>query len=612
MIAKTVLFALRLAFALVGMLLFSTVQAQESIVFSMEVDRHEIALNEVVVLTVTVSVPDRRKIEQLELPDVGSLKTIGSSRQESQSISFSTGTISTIQTLLTLRPTKEGRVDLKPAHLKYAGKLYKTKPLRIKVTPRRANPQTQRSRRRRSIFDDDWFRSPLQDLMSRPQIRERDIFIRAFVSPSTVVKGQQVTLSVVIYYRIGAQMKSIRWPKFDGFYLIDRDVSRAKTEEKNIEGKRYQLKTIYRRALFPLRSGEFSFSPIEVDIDVASMFSRSQFRTLKTAPFKIVVEPLPKTGVPECFRQANVGRFSLSAQLDNQHADLNQPVTFTIKLAGTGNISSVRAPELPFLDRFKVFDPTVDSRINKYSSVIQGTKTIEYVLLPLASGELIIPALEFCYFDTKLKQYQILRTPEKTLEVVAGQAGLKQVNSGPGKEINIVTGAFKPIRYESSLAGYGRPFYLHPAFVPAVVAPPLAYLLLLMGMFLKGLVQTDSRRSRTRRARQRARRKWKTAGKAAERGDAGTFFVELKEAIMSAVETRIGSPSQGLPLLDLRQQLVDCGTTATLVDQLVGEVENCDFGRFAPSASRNAEMSDAHMRVGQLLKALEKTERNRG
>jgi hypothetical protein len=584
----------------------------EEVVFNASVNRTRVPLDGQVKLTVSVSVPSRTQIGHLELPDTGSLRVVSTAREQSRSFSFSGGSSQHRQftnTVLTLQPTAQGAVTIGAAELTYGGRTYKTKPIRVQVLAARgqrpSGPTSPLPGWPRGAPDDDWFRDPLEDMMRRPDpIGEGDIFIRAVASPEVVVEGQQVTVTLIVYSRVGARIAGIRWPKLDPFYSVDRDVKDAGTEEKLINGERFQYKVLARKALFPMGPGDVTIGAIEVEVEAsASPFFPSDARTLRSKPIPIKVEPLPD-GAPEGFHRANVGRFNLTARVDSDKVNLNQPVTYSLTVRGTGNIQNLRPPELPTLDRFKVFDPTVDVQQSTRGSEVRGSKTFEYILLPLASGKLTIPALPFAYYDPESGQYKAVKTREAVIEVTAAGGDGSNGDAPAGREVNIVAGAFKPIRYESDLKGYGPPFYRHFVFVLLLILAPAVWLLLVVGTWVRAQIHKDSPRSRMRRAAVEARRHWRLAGKAASAGRAGDFYSEIRDALLQSVESITGEAAQGLQLAELQRRLAQQGLAGELIEQIGRELENCDFGRFAPARALGGEISSAHERVGRLLKAL--------
>jgi len=458
---------------------------------------------------------------------------------------------------------------------------------------------------------------PLHDYIGcRGCIDEKIVFLNLDRAPAPVsppeqrvpiMQGQQVTATIRIYSKVGGRIASIRWPKLDGYFSVDRDVSKIKTDQKYINGELYQYKVLDRKALFPLQPGEISLGPVEVEVEVSSSpFFPAQVRALRTRPIKIKVMDLSAENRPKSFQEANVGQYTLSADVDDNVVSLNQPVTYTLRLRGTGNIQRVQPPELPELPRFKTFDPTVDVQVSKRGRDVTGSKVFEYILVPLASGELTIPALEFSFYDPKQGIYRILKTDPEIIKVAASKEDSAANGARSGHEVNILAGAFKPIRYKSTLRGHGQAFYKHSSFLPILVAPPILYLMILIVSLLRARGRVDSVRRRMRRAWARSQRRLKKAGQLAAENHAADFFAELKAALLDGIEARTGLVSQGLTLDDLLAQMEESGVPNQLIEAVRAETENCDFGRFAPADSRGDQMQTSLERVRQIIKKLEK------
>lgn len=587
--------------------------------FTASVDRREVALNERLTFTLSISASDLDDIGELQMPETGSLELVGRQTHDSMSFTFSSGRQSyrkTRNVVLTLQPTRKGKVTIGAASLRFEGKTYKTDPVTVRVVDARKQPPG-RTRRPRGwptspFLDpfDDWPRSPFDDMFEprRVEIDADAIFVRAYTSPDVVVEGQQVTVTVTVYSRVGARIASIRWPKLDGFFSIDRDVSKEKTDRKYVKGVAYQYKVLDQKALFPLKAGEMTIGPVEVEVETStSPFFPAKVRRLRTRPLSVQVVELPAQDRPEGFHTANVGSYTLSATVDTRQAVLNQPVTYTLTLRGVGNIQRVRLPELPDLPRFKRFDPTVDVQVSKSGRRVRGSKTYEYILVPLASGELVIPELSFSFYDPQTGGYRTLRTEPKTIEVAAGKSSAGAESGLDGHQVNIVARGFdSTIPYGSRLEGYGPPFYRHALFAPLLVVPPCLVLLLVVLGWIRARVQADSPRNRMRRAWARRRRHVKRAAQLAGAGQADAFYAEIKEAVMAGLEARAGFNPHGMTLTELRNKMVAAGFSSGLTDAIVRELENCDFGRFAPATSRAGEMQAALERVRGLLKSADR------
>ena len=102
---------------------------------------------------------------------------------------------------------------------------------------------------------------------------------------------------------------------------------------------------------------------------------------------------------------------------------------------------------------------------------------------------------------------------------------------------------------------------------------------------------------------------WKRL-RAAERllaeGNAAAFFGEISHVLTTFLEAKLGQPVGSLTLPELRALLEARGFPEGLVDRLAQEIENCDFGRFAPRATREEEMKGALQRTRALLDDLDR------
>jgi hypothetical protein len=592
--------------------------AGDDVSFSASVDRTQVGLSENVVLTLSVTAKNSVSSSSIKISGTGNLRVAGTSREENLAFSFSGGSqnYKKIQKFVyILKPTKIGKTRIGRATLKYMGKNYSTNPIDIDVVKQaRRRPSAGRTsplgRRFPSPFDDDWddfFHTPRDMFHRREEIGPNDIFVRASATPDDAVEGQQVTVTVSIYSKVGARIATIRWPKLDDFFSVDRDVSKASTDQKYIKGELYQFKVLDQKALFPLSPGEIEIGPIEVEVEAStSPFFPSQVRTLHTQPITIKVLDLPSTGRPPDFDPSNVGHYSLSDTVDSSSVGLNQPVTYTLVLKGSGAIQRVRPPRLPTLPHFKTFDPNVDVKISKRGREVSGSKSFEYILVPLTSGDLVIPSLKFSYYDPRDGEYRTLQTEREVIKVAASQSTGSVSTTGGGHEINILAGAFKPIRYKSSLKSFGRPFYKSSLFIPLLAVPPIVYLLVLAVVFVRARGRADSARNRMRRAWARGQRHLKRAGQMAAAGNAAEFYSEIKDALLDGIEARCGIAAQGITMAELARRMEEMGVPREITDAYTAEAENCDFGRFAPATSRGEQMLESLDRVRKIIKRIER------
>ena len=190
------------------------------------------------------------------------------------------------------------------------------------------------------------------------------------------------------------------------------------------------------------------------------------------------------------------------------------------------------------------------------------------------------------------------------VKATQGTSADAQGVNGAGREVNLLSSAFKPIRFDSDLTGHSKPFSDSIWFGPLLALPPLLYFGVLMLLAVRSRLQRDSTQSRRRKAWARAQQAQKKAARLLGDGRVTDFYAALKGALLDGLESKLGLAPHGLTLEELKSDMQRVGFSSEISDKIVSEIENCDFGRFAPSSSRGEQMQESLDRVRRLLKAL--------
>ena len=78
---------------------------------------------------------------------------------------------------------------------------------------------------------------------------------------------------------------------------------------------------------------------------------------------------------------------------------------------------------------------------------------------------------------------------------------------------------------------------------------------------------------------------------------------------MDALSACIDTSVSGLTYDRLRTMLLDNKLPQKLVDGIIAELENCDYGRFAPSATKQKDLLSALKRTEEILLQLARLKR---
>jgi hypothetical protein len=270
---------------------------------------------------------------------------------------------------------------------------------------------------------DDEDEDPLDRVFRRwePAWRDRtwrrpDVFLRAEIRPLKPVVGQQMVYTVYLYTLSDVAAVAPSAPQdFQGFWVRDiPQPTKLPTDMVEVEGKRYGRVVVLQKALFPLRPGHHELQPTEMDLLVRTI-QRSFFGPpvadseplhLRTPAMPVEVQALPPS--PPGFTGA-VGRMSLEATVEPPELRMGEAATVTLTLAGEGNLHGLPGPRMPKVAGLNVLPPQQDGEDKISGTVVRGSRTWTYSVVPEKAGayQLELPGIP--YFDPAAKKYQMAR-----------------------------------------------------------------------------------------------------------------------------------------------------------------------------------------------------------
>ncbi|HWM94676.1 MAG TPA: BatD family protein [Thermoanaerobaculia bacterium] len=268
--------------------------------------------------------------------------------------------------------------------------------------------------------------------------RRPDVFLRAEVRPLRPVVGQQVLYTVHLYTLTDiTAMAPTSMPDFQGFWVRDiPQPQKLPTDLVELDGKRYGRVVLLQKALFPLRPGRHELQPTEYDFLVRTI-ERSFFGPpvshpeqihLRTAAMPVEVQPLPPS--PEGFTGA-VGRMSLAARVEPAELRMGEAATVTLTLSGEGNLQGLPEPRLPEVEGLTVLPPQQEGEDKIAGTVVQGSRTWTYAVVPERAGTWRLEVPGVSYFDPANQRYKTATVPPVQLTALPAPAS-RTVREEPG------------------------------------------------------------------------------------------------------------------------------------------------------------------------------------
>lgn len=570
----------------------------------------------------TYSVNQRSKdLRAPEMPDFDVLA--GPYQSTSSSTSFVNGkrTSSFSQTYTyTLMAQRTGTFTIAPASIRVSGDEYTSNGVRITVLPADEQPQ----QTQQSAGAGTGQRQSQQSNHSG-SVSSENLFIRTIVSKTRVHEQEAILLSYKLYFAgvdVAQFTNNTKIPEFTGFLKQDLEQGEIQTELEHYNGRNYQTATLYRTLLYPQHSGDIKIDPASFEA-VLRVQTRAQVRSIfddffgtytnvtraVSAPgVTIHVDALP-SGKPAGF-SGGVGHFSLTPSISQTELQTNDAVTIRLDITGTGNMKLLKTPAIDWPEGFEPYDPKVTNNFKTTTAGVSGTKSIEYLAIPRASGDYTIPAVTFSYFDTNDDSYKTLTTPEYTIHVKKGaneQAGNAVVNNYVNKEdikqlgsdIRYINTTLPTLRTKSaSPVQYGSMAFCMLYFVPLCVA------LLLFIIFRKQIKENaDITRVRYKHANKVAQKRLKKAGKLLKDNQKEAFYEEIERAAWTYLSDRLSIPTADLNKDNIASILHGKGVSDELIKEVNNVLSTAEFARYAPSSDH--AMDDLYKATNLLIDQLE-------
>lgn len=449
------------------------------------------------------------------------------------------------------------------------------------------------------VPDDDSDQPGEEPSLALPRAPNDDVFLHAIVDKTTAVVGEQVTLSLYVYYRPTAVSKvrdSSAMPMQDFLrYSLIKDQGVQTSQIARAGNRQFKVRLVEKYALFPLRTGK-----LQTGRQIETYLGSDGRRVMKrqSEDLAITVTEPPIANRPVGFRQGDVGQFALSALVQPRRVEEGGSVAVTVKVTGTGNFpTSLKVPERTGLEWL---DPEKKENIEARNDEISGFRSFGYVVRLTKKGTVDLGNIELPYWNPRNKRYEIAKSALGTVEVTPSATA----PSAPAASANAPDDPFKdtpPPRTTLSpftpkdepavwLQGY--------RFGAAIVAPPFLAIAGIAGF--EGLRRLRSGLQRRRTShRTLAASALEDARKAPSPKEAAAA---IERAVVLAIEGATGLKARGVLKDSLVPELTAKGIPERVALRAKDTLAACDHARFDPLAAAEVKLEEAESLVADLLR----------
>ena len=548
-------------------------------------------------LEYTVNTTDADRLQLGDIPDAFEV-VYGPSVSQQQSYSMVNGhTSSSASTTYTymLMGTKSGTFTIPPAHINIGGRTVTSESVRVSVVGNAPSSSSGSSNPTRFHQDDD-DDEPKMKSAGTP-ISHNDLFIRVSANKTHVHEQEPILLTYKVYTTVDLTQLNGKMPDLTGFHTQEVPLPQQKSFHlENVNGRSYKCVTWSQYVMYPQMTGKLeipsitfkgivmqrntSADPFERFFNGGSGYVEVP-RDIEAPGLTVQVDSLPAK--PANF-SGGVGKFNISAQLENNEVAAGDPLKLRVVVGGIGNLKLLKQPQVDFPKDFDKYDPEVTDKTSLTANGVEGNMVYDFIAVPRNPGEYTIPAIELVYYDTGTNSYATAKTQPFTITVEPGDGS----NSGTVSDFTDMRDKdIRPIKRGKTEQHKAGQFFFESTAYWVWILVPLAIFVALLAIFRKRAIDNANViKMKARNANKVATKRLRTANRLMLKGENNAFYDEVLKALWGYVGDKLNMPEEQLSRENVREKLIDHGVEDATVDKFIEALDECEFERYAPGDAK--------------------------
>lgn len=435
------------------------------------------------------------------------------------------------------------------------------------------------------------------------RITDKDLFITATASKTTVYEQEAILLTYKVYTSVNLRQLMEDMPDMKGFQMQEIQLPQQKQYSmEHYNGRNYNTIIWRQYVLFPQQTGKLEIPAVTFDGVVAqqtisddpfdAFFNGGGYIEVKkkiVAP-KVVINVKPLPVKPANF-SGGVGEFTMTSSINAKEVKTNDAVTIKLTIKGAGNMKLITSPEVKFPEDFEVYDPKVTNNFDVSRAGLSGTQTIEYLAIPRHSSNFTIPPVEFVYFDLKSQSYKTLKTEAYDLKVEKGKGNADQVIADFTNKENVkVLG--QDVRFiklgDTTLTPKGEVFFGTMGYWLGYLIPFIVFVALVVFFRKQAAENANVAKMKTKKANKVATKRMKLAGKLLAENKKNEFYDEVLKALWGYISDKLSIPVSQLSKDNIEAELTKHGVAEDVTKTFINALNECEFARYAPGDENEA------------------------
>lgn len=549
-------------------------------------------------LTFTVNT---QKVKDFLAPSIKGFDVLmGPTRSQQSSTQIINGKVSSSSSITytyILMAGKEGTYTIPAASIEVDGEKVFSNALTIKVLPPDQTAGNSQANQGGGSS------SSSRGQLAGSRITDKDLFITATASKTTVYEQEAILLTYKVYTSVNLRQLMEDMPDMKGFQMQEIQLPQQKQYSmEHYNGRNYNTIIWRQYVLFPQQTGKLEIPAVTFDGVVAqqtisddpfdAFFNGGGYIEVKkkiVAP-KVVINVKPLPVKPANF-SGGVGEFTMTSSINAKEVKTNDAVTIKLTIKGAGNMKLITSPEVKFPEDFEVYDPKVTNNFDVSRAGLSGTQTIEYLAIPRHAGNFTIPPVEFVYFDLKSQSYKTLKTEAYDLKVEKGKGNADQVIADFTNKENVkVLG--QDVRFiklgDTTLTPKGEVFFGTMGYWLGYLIPFIVFVALVVFFRKQAAENANVAKVKTKKANKVATKRMKLAGKLLAENKKNEFYDEVLKALWGYISDKLSIPVSQLSKDNIEAELTKHGVAEDVTKTFINALNECEFARYAPGDENEA------------------------
>ena len=244
----------------------------------------------------------------------------------------------------------------------------------------------------------------------------KKMFVKIFTNKNKIFIGEPLlaTYKFYVVMNISDQPTVTKQPEFSGCSVKELNFDQG-PELETINNELYAVYTIRKVQLMPLQQGTLSLGKASVNNFVELTNPDDPFVTKKynivvsNADNSVEVNELPPKDKPENFAGI-AGVFTISAKVLSNKIPVGENDHLIVTIKGSGNLDAINKPEVLWSSETDHFEGSDSQHIDQNNFPVSGDRIFDIPFIGKKEGTIIIPPVQFSFFNTSVNNYQTIKT----------------------------------------------------------------------------------------------------------------------------------------------------------------------------------------------------------